>query len=60
MAEKADLKKAKTHKGRLHLESKIPKILEGPKECLFLNTDNSSELMRMVLNDLVRSQIFYF
>jgi hypothetical protein len=53
MADNSEVKKAKTHKGRLHLESKIPKIMEGPKECIFLNTHNSSEIMRMVLNDLV-------
>jgi hypothetical protein len=53
MADKVELKKAKTHKGRLHMESKIPKIIEGPKECLFLNTHNSSDIMRMILNDLV-------
>lgn len=47
-------KKAKTHKGKLHLESLLPKVNEDPKNCLFLNTNNSSEIMRMVMNDLVR------
>ena len=46
-------KKAKTHKGRLYLESFDAKIVENPKECLFLNTKDSSEIMRMVLSDLV-------
>ncbi len=53
MADQLELKKAKTHKGRKHLQSKLPKVIENTKECLFLNTHNSSELMRMVLNDLV-------
>jgi ribosome production factor 2 len=46
------IKKAKTHKGRMHLNSLQPKIIEDPKECLFINTDNSSEIMKMVLGDL--------
>lgn len=45
-------KKAKTHKGKLYLESIGPQIVEPPKECLFINTENTSELMRMVLSDL--------
>lgn len=47
-------KKAKTHKGRLHLLSQQAKAVEDPKTCLFINSDNSSELMRMVLSDLVK------
>lgn len=45
-------KKAKTHKGRLHLNSLAPKLVEDPKECLYINTDNSSEIMKMVMNNL--------
>ena len=45
-------KKALTHKGKLFLESLMPKMIEDPKQCLFINTKNSTELMRMVLNDL--------
>ena len=45
-------RKPKTHKGKLYLESLKPKLIEGPKECLFINTQNSSELMRMVLHEL--------
>merc|ERR1711934_1133566 len=45
-------KKAKTHKGKVFLESKMPKAVEDPKVSVLLNTNNSSELMRMVLNDL--------
>lgn len=54
MADQIEVKKAKTHKGRLHLQSKIPKVIEGPKESIFLNTHNTSDIMKMVLNDLVR------
>ena len=45
--------KAKTHKGRIYLQKLLPKLVEDPKQCLFLNSDNSSEIMRMVLSDLV-------
>ena len=45
-------RKALTHKGKLFLESLMPKMIEDPKQCLFINTKNSTELMRMVLNDL--------
>ena len=54
MADHLEIKKAKTHQGRLHIEKKLPKLIERPKEGLFLNTHNSSEIMRMVLNDLVK------
>ena len=43
-------RKALTHKGKLYLESLMPKMIEEPKQCLFINTQNSTELMRMVLN----------
>jgi hypothetical protein len=48
-------KKAKTHKGRLYLQKLAPKLIEDPKLSLFLNSDNSSEIMRMILGDLVRN-----
>ena len=44
--------KAKTHKGKLYLESLMPKLVEDPKKCLFINTKNSTEILRMVLNEL--------
>lgn len=44
------LRKAKTHKGRLHIKRQLPKLKEDPKECVFINTNNSSEIMRLVLN----------
>jgi hypothetical protein len=47
-------KKAKTHKGRKFLESRLPKAVEDPKLSLFINTANSNEILRMVLNDLVK------
>ena len=45
-------RKPKTHKGKLYLESLKPKVIEDPKQCLFINTANSSEIMRMVLHEL--------
>jgi hypothetical protein len=47
-------KKAKTHKGRLYLQTLAPKLIEDPKQSLFMNSDNSSEIMRMILGNLVR------
>ena len=41
-----------THKGKLYLESLKPKLIEDPKQCLFINTANSTEIMRMVLHEL--------
>ncbi len=46
-------RKAKTHKGRKIIESKQPKVYEDPKNSLFINTSNSNEILRMVMNDLV-------
>lgn len=51
--QEVQLKKAKTHKGRVFLENKKPKAVENPKQCAMLNTFNSNEILRMVLNDLV-------
>ena len=45
-------RKPKTHKGKLYLESLKPKLIEDPKQCLFINTANSTELMSMVLHEL--------
>ena len=45
-------RKPKTHKGKIYLESLKPKVIEDPKQCLFINTANSSEIMRMVLHEL--------
>ena len=53
-------KKAKTHKGRLYLQKLMPKVVEDPKECLFINSDNTGEILRMVMNDLVRTKLRYF
>ena len=38
-------KKAKTHKGKVYLNSLLPKLIEDPKQCVFINTKTSSELM---------------
>jgi len=52
-------KTAKTHKGRMHLGLSEAKIFELPKECLFINTSDSSEIMRMVLSDLHLMRKYY-
>lgn len=46
-------KTAKTHKGKLHLQSLLPKEIEDPKHGIFVNSANTSQVMRMILNDLV-------
>lgn len=46
------LKKAKTHKGRLHIADTLPKVVEDPKQCAYINTNNSSEIMKLVLQEL--------
>jgi hypothetical protein len=46
-------KKATTHKGKLYINDKQPKLIENPKISLIINTNNSSEVMRMIMNDLV-------
>lgn len=57
--ESIEIKKAKTHKGRLHLNSLAAKLKEDPKDCLFLNTDNSSEIMKLVMNNLVKNKLYF-
>jgi ribosome production factor 2 len=49
-------KKAKTHKGKMYLDSLLPKLVEDPKQALFINTNNSNDIMRMILNDLFISR----
>lgn len=49
--------KAKTHKGKQHLDEFLPKLIEGPKKAIFINTKNSSEIMRMAMNELVSNKI---
>ena len=51
---KYKVKAAKTHKGRVAIENKLPKLIEDPKRTIFVNTINSSEIMRMVATE------FYF
>jgi hypothetical protein len=51
-----DIGKAKTHKGRLYLQSKEAKLEEDNKHCLFINSNKSNEILRMVLTDLVSYQ----
>jgi hypothetical protein len=53
LADEVKHKKAKTHKGRKVLEDRLPKAIEDPKLSLFINTANSNEILRMVMNDLV-------
>ena len=46
------IKTAKTKKGKSYLKNLLPKLIEDPKQSLFINTTNSSEIMRMIMNDL--------
>lgn len=56
---KYHLKKAKTHKGRVHIQSKLPKLIEDPKKAIFLNSENSSEIMRLVMNEFYTTRKSY-
>lgn len=53
---KYKLKQAKTHKGRLVIDSKLPKLIEDPKKAIFLNTENASELTRIALVEFYLSR----
>lgn len=53
---KYKLKQAKSHKGRLVIDSKLPKLVEDPKKAMFLNTENSSEMTRIALLELYLSR----
>jgi len=53
---KFQIKKAKTHKGRVHLQDRLPKLVEDPKKAMFLNSENSSEIMRIALNEFYDSR----
>jgi hypothetical protein len=51
-------RKAKTHKGKLHLNSLLPKEIEDAKQSVIINTANSSQILRMLLSDIVNT-IYY-
>lgn len=53
---KYKVKTAKTHKGRLFIKRKLPKLIEDPKKAIFLNTVNSSEIMRLALQELFETR----
>jgi hypothetical protein len=53
--ENLDLKKAKTHKGRKHLEDLLPKLVEGPKKTLFVKGNKTSETVTKAMKDLVNT-----
>ncbi|VVD00491.1 ribosome production factor 2 homolog [Leptidea sinapis] len=46
------IKKPTTRKGKKVLQSKEPKPIEGPKQCIFLQARNPSERARKVLKDI--------
>jgi len=47
-------KKAKTHKGRKHLDALKPKLVEGPKKTLFIKGNKTSEFVTKAMQDLVK------
>lgn len=53
---KHKIKAAKTHKGRLHIQHRLPKIVEDPKKTVFFNSENSSEIMRIAMNEFYDSR----
>ncbi len=50
-----DLKKARTHKGRKHLDELKPKLVEGPKKTLFIKGNKTSESVTQAMRDLVKT-----
>ena len=46
-------RKPKTHKGKLALEEKGPKLKEAHKNIAFIKTSNTGEIMQMVMEELV-------
>ena len=34
----------------------MPKLIEDPKKAIFLNTENSSEIMRLVMKELYETR----
>jgi hypothetical protein len=46
-------KKAKTHKGRRHLDKYKPKLNEDPKQCLILKGNKTSERVKRAMEYLV-------
>ncbi len=51
--ENLDDKKAKSHKGRRHLDAFKPKPVEDPKVTLFLRGNKTTETVTSALHDLV-------
>lgn len=46
-------RKAKTHKGRRHLDKFKPKLEEDPKKCLILKGNKTSEMVTKTMEYLV-------
>lgn len=47
-------RKAKTHKGRRHLDQYKPKLTEDPKKCLILKGNKTSEKVTKAMEYFVR------
>jgi ribosome production factor 2 len=52
--ESIDTKKARTHKGRKHLDALKPKLVEDPKKTVFIKGNKTSETITSAMHDLVR------
>jgi ribosome production factor 2 len=53
--ENLENKKAKTHKGRKHLDEYLPKLVEGPRKTLFIKGNKTSEVVTKAMHNLVIS-----
>jgi ribosome production factor 2 len=51
--ESAGDKKAKTHRGRKHLDELKPRLIEGPKKTLFIKGNKTSETVTHAMHTLV-------
>ena len=63
MSEMKKINKKLSHKGRIFLEKREPKVVEDPKQILFLKGKKSNEIVNSTLHELmalVRSQSINF
>eukprot|EP00824_Muranothrix_gubernata_P003129 TRINITY_DN13875_c0_g1_i1.p1 TRINITY_DN13875_c0_g1~~TRINITY_DN13875_c0_g1_i1.p1 ORF type:complete len:301 (+),score=43.51 TRINITY_DN13875_c0_g1_i1:2-904(+) len=54
----AEERKPKTHKGKLHLQKREPKIEEDPKTAIFIRGHKTSEAVGNLLKDLLKLRDF--
>ena len=50
---RADIKKPVTHKGKLALEDKAPKVIENTKRIILIKSSKTTPLLQECLSDIV-------